>query len=50
MYLLLLIGLVKQPDEWVEWFIAWGRFRARAWWCFLIVRLTSSRAIWDSDL
>ena len=35
----LLIGLFKRPakGQFVEWFIRWGNFRARAWWCFLMV-------------
>jgi membrane associated rhomboid family serine protease len=32
-----LIGLFKQPDEWREWFIRWGRFCIRAWLSVFIV-------------
>ena len=33
----LITGWLKRPDNYVEWFLRWGEFRARAWWCLLVV-------------
>ncbi len=34
-----LIGLIKKLDAWIDWFIKWGTFVARAWWLIVIVPL-----------
>lgn len=32
-----LVGLIRRPADWLDWFLVWGQLWARAWWCFLLV-------------
>ena len=33
----LLAGLISKPKDWLRWFVRWGQWQIRAWWCLFLV-------------